>query len=160
MTVRPGWFFGGGFSQTPLWLTHQYEKYRSECLLLLKSTFQGIYEPLLEPPFTESWIRPSIHSTGWHFCQYYYNLTGSPVLLQRSALAVAANCCQNVSDFHAVSDAIPVLSARLQNQVGFGEFRTKTVLQQNYSNEHFQKKLRTQSVMEKAFSLFTAPRLL
>ena len=41
-------------------------------------------------------------------------------MFQRSALAVAANCCQNVTDFQIVSEAIPVLSARLQNQVGVG----------------------------------------
>ena len=61
-TILTQWRIQGGFgglSRTPLWLTHQYEKYRSERLLLLKSTFQAIYEPPLEPPFTESWIRPS-----------------------------------------------------------------------------------------------------
>lgn len=38
---------------------------------------------------------------------------------QRSALAIAANCCSSVGpdDFHYVSDAVEILSTRLQVQV-------------------------------------------
>lgn len=48
-------------------------------------------------------------------CIHHYALFSC----QRSALAIAANCCHFVSgdDFHLITAAIPILSAKLQIQV-------------------------------------------
>lgn len=46
--------------------------------------------------------------------------------LQRSALTIASNCCQTVTegDFALIQDALPVVSGRLQHQV-----RTQQILE-------------------------------
>lgn len=45
------------------------------------------------------------------------------VTAQRSALTVAANCVQNMSadEFHYLRDSMPLLSGRLNHQVGLFE---------------------------------------
>jgi len=50
-------------------------------------------------------------------CLTYVDFFSMPA--QRHALAVTANCCQNLTpdDFHYIQDSLPLLSARLTSHV-------------------------------------------
>jgi E3 ubiquitin-protein ligase TRIP12 len=43
------------------------------------------------------------------------------IVAQRAALAVTANCCQNLlkEEFYLIEPSLPLLSARLTHQVSF-----------------------------------------